>query len=283
MFWLYSLRQHDLAIRPFFRSWVRSGVLDRLLKLGLVAAILLVLAVPFGLTTKTEGLATVASVAAVGCLAFWALDTVVDHFTTSGALKRLVDHPDVILATRAEYLGGHPQLPHGRFVYLALTGSQENPLLSLLLPRPLGEPAEQYSVPVLDVDKTKPESQRQRSVTDNVIIGMLEGRTRRILGTERLTLQVRYTSDGGRMQSVELSSFWRGNDEIRNWRNYLVCAQAEADTGVMPHAPWKSLPIGGSTDTESVASSSAAAGGFTDGHGGDGSELESRRTPFARR
>jgi len=45
----------------------------------------------------------------------------------------------------------------------------------------------------------------------------------------------------GRKYNVELSSFLKGNNEVQQWKNYLTCAQAEADTGEMPYGPWKSL------------------------------------------
>jgi len=57
----------------------------------------------------------------------------------------------------------------------------------------------------------------------------------------RIHFNIEY-SDRGRKQTVELGSFLRGNEEIHNWKNFLVCTQAEADTGERPFGSWKSLP-----------------------------------------
>jgi hypothetical protein len=35
-----------------------------------------------------------------------------------------------------------------------------------------------------------------------------------------------------------------GSAKVQNWRNFVVCIQAEADMGKSPYGPWKSLPKG---------------------------------------
>jgi len=54
-------------------------------------------------------------------------------------------------------------------------------------------------------------------------------------------LNIEYTS-AGRKYQIELGSFLRGNDEVQQWKNFLTCTQAEADTGKVPYGPWKTLP-----------------------------------------
>src|SRR5258708_291600 len=84
---------------------------------------------------------------------FWLLDGFVDARVTSGQIKTLMTRKDVVLATRAEYIGGHPRLPHGRFAYLTLAGSRENPALTLLFPGEDPKYDELFEVPLLDIDK----------------------------------------------------------------------------------------------------------------------------------
>lgn len=170
---------------------------------------------------------------------FWLVDAIVDRFHTNGDLSKLMSQDDVVLVTRSEYVGGHPQLPHGRFAYLTIKGERENPMLTLSFPGQEGED-DSFHMPLLDISKTKPESEFEESLTASLLATLSE-RPGRWLSDERVTLHVEYHGPGGRKHDVELTSFFLGNDEIRNWRNYLVCAQAEADTGVTPFGPWKSL------------------------------------------
>jgi hypothetical protein len=171
---------------------------------------------------------------------FWLLDGFIDARVTSGELKKLMTREDVVLATRAEYIGGHPRLPHGRFAYLTLAGSRENPALTLLFPG--GEPKydELFEVPLLDIDKHDAKAEEAESPAAELLASLSE-KPGKMFAEERVTLNVRYQGLAGRKHIVELSSFYHGGDEVRNWRNYLVCAQAQADTGIEPRQPWKSL------------------------------------------
>jgi hypothetical protein len=174
---------------------------------------------------------------------FWIVDAIVDHFHTNGDINNLMARDDVVLATRAEYVGGHPRLPHGRFAYLALRGTRQNPSLALSFPTQDGK-GELFDIPLLDISDTKPQAEREESLTQQMLeplLASLSSRPGPLFKGERVTLNVGYQGASGRKHTVEFTSFFRGNDEIRNWRNYLICAQAEADTFVVPHAPWKSL------------------------------------------
>ncbi len=147
--------------------------------------------------------------------------------------------PHVVLATRAEYVGGHPKLPHGRFCYLTLRGTQQNPMLTMEFPVQNAE-SHTFDVPLLDIAKTAHKAEAEQTLTGAVLASLNE-RAGRFFSGERVTLTVDYEGPGGRKHKVDLTSFFRGGDEVRNWRNYLVCAQAEADYGEKPFQPWKSL------------------------------------------
>lgn len=198
---------------------------------------------------------------------FLILDAIVERIVTSGDITRMTAKGDVVLATRAEYVGGHPQLPHGRFAYLTLRGDREIPLLTIYFPSQDGD-GDSFDIPVLDIDKTKPESEKEASLSGTLLATLTE-KPGRFFG-ERVTLNVDYQGPGGRKQKVELTSFFHGADEIRNWRNYLICAQAEADTGNTPFGPWKSLK---STPQEETSDDGA----------GDGSKVQPSRRAFERR
>ncbi len=202
---------------------------------------------------------------------FWIVDAIVERQHTNGDLNNLMSHDDVVLATRAEYVGGHPELPHGRFAYLTLEGDRENPTMTITFPGP-NEEDDSFDIPLLDIEKTKPESDADQSLTSTLLATLTE-RPGRFLAGERVTLNVDYHGPGGRKHTVELTSFYHGNDEIRNWRNYLICAQAEADTGARPFGPWKSLKR--APAQEEVISD--------DGATGDGGKVQPARRAFERR
>lgn len=237
MIWWFSSTRHDMAIGSFARRWIAGGMLDRLIMLIIPASVWWFFTSFFFLDPDTF---------AIGLLLgafpwlFWVADAIVDHYHVKGDLAKYLSQDDVILATRCEYVGGHPQLPHGRFAYLLLEGTRQNPSLSVGFPAPPGQPIESLSMPVLDLNKTKPESQSEQSLAGS-ILAALDEKAGKAFQSERVTLVVDYAGHAGRKHKVELTHFFHGNDEIRNWRNYLVCAQAEADTGIRPHEPWKSL------------------------------------------
>ena len=170
---------------------------------------------------------------------FWVADAIVDHYHTNGDIANLMTQPHVVLATRAEYVGGHPKLPHGRFCYLTLRGTLQNPMLTMEFPNQNAEP-ERFDVPLLDIAKTTHKADAEQTIAGTVLASLNE-RAGRFFSGERVTLTVDYQGPGGRKHKVDLTSFFRGGDEVRNWRNYLVCAQAEADYGEKPFQPWKSL------------------------------------------
>ena len=236
MVWWYASTRHELAISPWVRTWLRASFIDRFF-------LTFVIGLPWwmfwGFFSILAGNANALGLLGWVPWIFWVADTIVDHYHTNGDITNLMTQPHVVLATRAEYVGGHPLLPHGRFCYLALRGTQENPMLTMEFPNQNAE-ADRFDVPLLDIAKTTPKAEPEQTITGSILASLNE-RAGRFLSGERVTLTVDYQGPGGRKHKVDLTSFFRGGDEVRNWRNYLVCAQAEADTGTTPFGPWKSL------------------------------------------
>jgi hypothetical protein len=277
MIWWLTARSHEVSISPWVRNWIRSSMVNRLFALfplavawwlfwGLIAAL-----------AKSSGLFGFMAVVPLG---FWLLDGFVDQRLTSGQIKNLMIREDIVLATRAEYIGGHPRLPHGRFAYLTLAGSRENPVLTLLFPgNEPTTPDELFEVPLLDIDKHDSKTEEAESPAGELLASLSE-KPGKMFAEERVILNVRYQGLAGRKHIVELSSFYHGGDEVRNWRNYLVCAQAEADTGITPRLPWKSLQSGIIATTVPLEEVSAGH----DGNGtGNGSKEQPSRRAFERR
>jgi hypothetical protein len=176
---------------------------------------------------------------------FFILDLIIDFIATRRDLRELTAKDDVILATRGEYIGGYPQLPHGRFVYLVLGGSQNKPDISVILPGAksavaMAKSAIKFLIPLLEITETKSGVDRKFG-TPGMLNFSLTSITPSIWKGNRTFLNIEYTASG-RKYIVELGSFLRGNDEVQQWKNFLTCTQAEADTEERPFGPWKSLP-----------------------------------------
>lgn len=269
MVWWYTCRRHDLSISPWVRQWLRGNMLDRFFLLFMPAGLVIWVVAFLMLIGGAAGLGFWIGVIP---FAFIVADRIVDGRMVNKDLKRFLAGDEVILATRCEYVGGHPDLPHGRFAYLLLEGTRENPSLTLGFPADEGQESDFFQMPVLDLDKMKPESGSDDSIAAAMLTSVDE-KAGKFLSGERVTLKVDYKGIG-RTHHVEITSFFHGNDEIRNWRNYLVCAQAEADTGKKPFGPWKSLKPGFPTVEAQEARDDAAR----NGHQG-----QQRRSAFARR
>ena len=271
MIWKWYGHNHAMAISNWMRSWLRGPFTDRFF---------LMLFGPWG-TGWTFVFLSLGAIQGSGALVWVALfpwgflivDSIVDGRHVKADLSRLLTKPEVILATRAEYVGGHPQLPHGRFVYLLIEGYRENPNITMLLPAARGEDYERFPMPLLDFDTAEQKTEPNASITASILATLSEKPSKLFLD-DRVVLNVKYTDEGGRKQNVELTSFFHGSSEVRNWRNYLVCAQAEADTGIEPHGPWKSLAADPNFVAEEVS---------TNGNAGNGSQNRRARSAFSRR
>jgi len=239
MIWRWSATNHESSIGGFARQWLGGSMLDRLIPVTFFGWIWASIWSVLGIASKSPE--TFLFCLAIGSLPwwFWLIDAWLDGNAVRRDVAYLIEK-GAILATRCEYLGGHPQLPHGRFVYLTLEGSKQNPMLNLVFPEPSGTNPERFPLPLLDLKKTKPEKGSDASPFADIATAINKD-AGRMFRPERLTLVVDYDGYAGRTHKVELTNFFQGNNEIRNWRNYMVCAQAQADTGVRPHEPWTDL------------------------------------------
>ena len=168
---------------------------------------------------------------------FFIIDLVWDFLGTRRDLANIAFRDDVILATRGEYIGGHPELPHSRFVYLIIGGTQRNPYVGIILPS--FQPIE-YKIPLIDITSTK-SSIDDKFGKPGIFIFSMTSTTPSIWEGSRSAINIEYAL-AGRKYVVEIGSFLRGNDEVQMWKNYLTCTQAEADTNKKPFGEWKSLP-----------------------------------------
>jgi hypothetical protein len=247
MIWKWYGQNHGMAISSWMRAWLRGPFTDRFF--------LLVMS-PWGSGWTFVSLSVYAF--AESGFFFWVallpwgflfVDSAIDGRQVRSDLARLLAQPNVILATRAEYVGGHPELPHGRFVYLAIEGKRDSPNITILLP---GDQYTEFPMPLLDFEGAEERSEKSESITASILATLSE-KPSKLFQDERVVLNVKYTDTAGRKQNVELTSFFGGSSEVRNWRNYLVCAQAEGDTGVTPYGPWRSLqPAGATEETDDI-------------------------------
>jgi hypothetical protein len=252
MIWRRTASNHLGAIGGFARQWLGGTMLDRLIPVTLIGWLWCALWLLLGLISQEPSVLLLLLLFVCPIpWGLWLLDALLDASQVKQDIAGFAKE-GAILATRCEYLGGHPQLPHGRFAYLLLEGTKQNPNLTIVFPAVLAnnngtpvptEPmnAERFILPILDLGKMKPEKGSDASPAADLATAINAG-AGRMLRPERLTFVVDYDGNGGRKHKVEFTNFFHGNNEIRNWQNYLVCAQAQADTGIEPHAPWVALP-----------------------------------------
>ena len=168
---------------------------------------------------------------------FFLIDIVWDFLGTRKDLMNIASKDNVILATRGEYVGGHPTLPHARFVYLVISGTQQSPYVGIILPN--FEPIV-YRIPLIDITDTK-SGIDEKFGKPSVFNFSLTSITPSMWKGSRTSINIEYSLTG-RKYTIEVGSFIRGNDEVQMWKNYLTCTRAEADTGEKPFGQWKSLP-----------------------------------------
>jgi len=173
-----------------------------------------------------------------GLSIFFLVDLVWDFVGTRRDLASIAFKENVILATRGEYTGGHPSLPHARFVYLIISGTQKSPYVGIILP---GFQPIEYRIPLIDITDTKSGIDEKFGKPASIFNFSLTSITPSMWKGMRSAINIEYSLTG-RKYIVEVGSFIRGNDEVQMWKNYLTCARAEADTGEKPYGQWKSLP-----------------------------------------
>ncbi len=238
MIWWYTSIRHERSISTWVRKWLGGSLADRFIQMsGPGFAWFLVWGIVASLFGLRGGFFFV--IVALVPWVLWLLDAVVDHYHVKGDLQTFLQRDEVLLATRCEYLGGHPELPHGRFAYLVLEGSLQSPALTLMFPESRGDP-HRFLMPVLDLQKTKPDKHEADSLAASAL-SIFNDSAAKFLGADKTKLVVDYEGGAGRKYRVELTNFFNGTGEIYNWRNFLVCVQAEADTGKKPYGPWRSL------------------------------------------
>lgn len=174
---------------------------------------------------------------AFGLSIFFIVDLVWDYVGTRRDLANIATREDVLLSTRGEYVGGHPNLPHARFVYLIISGTQKNPYVGIILPS--FHPIE-YKIPLIDITDTTTGIDKKFGKPGGFNF-FLTSITPSVWKGNRTAINIEY-SLSGRKYIVEIGSFIRGNDEVQMWKNYLICTRAEADTNEKPYGQWKSLP-----------------------------------------
>jgi hypothetical protein len=243
MIWALTKTNHDLSCNWFIRWWLRFRVLFRLWLCVAITAIytslvsLLIFITtpragvfqtgtsPFQFLTWFESLP----------LLFFLVDWLWDYFGTRADLRVLAAPADVILATRGEYRGGHPFLPHGRFVYLLLGGTLEHPEMRITIPErtQFGGVAfdRQLAVPVVEVGTAK-----------TLLTHAISLNTLFLRNFFQPLFEVELTTETGRKEKVEVGYFFGGAEEVYQWRNYVVAIRHEAGTGKQPFGKWKSLP-----------------------------------------
>lgn len=238
MIWWYSSSRHELSISQWVRKWIGGSLADRFIQITGVGAVWFIV---WGIFASIAGFAGGAFFMIVALLPwfFWLADAALDHHYVNGDIKNFKNRDEIILATRCEYLGGHPELPHGRFAYLLLDGSMQAPALTLMFPRGL-EADHRFVMPVLDLRKTKTDKHETDSLAASAL-SIVNDSAAKFLSADGAKLVVDYDGGAGRKYKVELANFFNGKGEIHNWRNYLVCTQAEADGGKKPYGPWRSL------------------------------------------
>lgn len=245
MIWTFTKGIYAASTSRIVRWWIRMTVLDKfVVTIGItILALMASLSVLF--SQLGNWLATNLPRAAFSFLIFFIVDLIWDFFVTRNDLTNMTDRDDVVLATRCEYIGGHPGLPLGRFVFLALGGTKVNPVLSIIFSTFEGN---RFEVNLIDVTDTKSNIDNKFGKPGfNVFLTSI---TPSIWKGQRSTLNIEYTSSG-RKYKLEFGSFLRGNDEVQMWKNYITCMMAEADTGVKPFGQWKSLPSEGKINENS--------------------------------
>jgi len=174
---------------------------------------------------------------AFGLSVFFVIDLVWDYVGTRRDLANIASKEDVLLSTRGEYMGGHPSLPHARFVYLIISGTQKSPYVGIILP---GFHPVEYKIPLIDITDAKT-GVDEKFGKPGIFNFSLTSITPSVWKGNRTAINIEYSLTG-RKYIVEIGSFIRGNDEVQMWKNYLVCTRAEADTSEKPYGQWKSLP-----------------------------------------
>lgn len=285
MVWRSTATNHLASIGNFARRWIAWSMLDRLIPVTILGWGWF-LAISF-LGISTGDLNIILFCAFIlGPIPWllWLFDGWLDSSTVKSDLNALLDS-GAIIATRCEYLGGHPELPHGRFVYLMLDGTRQNPALTVVLPTSRDVENDLWDfdampLPLLDIEKTKEQKGAEESPAAEIVASINKS-AGGLLRSEKLTLLIDYDSAGGRKRKVEFGNFFRGNSEVRTWQNFIVCAQEQATTDLEPYGPWQTLPEEPTPSSDLLQTSKELELGHA--VSGNGHAERKRSSAFARR
>lgn len=240
MIWWLTSTRNSLAANAWVRRWIASTMLDRLAFVLLPGMVWSLLWLPLAVSQDSVGGFELMLLVAGLPWLFWFFDGPIEDVVVYSALWRLKLRRDVTLASFCEYVGGHPLLPHRRFVYLLLEGSRESPNLTIHLPGGR-RTTRNFPMPVLDLTGTRTATADYRS-PGAFLIGLRSRLLAGLLRPERMSLTFEFDTYPARRYEVEFTNFFKGNGEIRRWQNHLVAAQAQADTDEAPFGQWQSLP-----------------------------------------
>jgi len=236
MIWTFTKWNYRASTSRIVRWWLRMTIFDKFIVT--IGIIILSFLASFSVLFSRFGnwLAMNLPKAAFAFFILFIVDLIWDFLVTRNDLTFMTDRNNVLLATRCEYIGGHPELPLSRFVFLALGGSKANPVLSIIFSTFEGT---KFDVNLIDVTDTKSTIDDKFGKPGFYV--SLTSISPSIWKGYRSTLNIEYAK-AGRKYKLEFSSFLRGNDEVQMWKNYITCMMAEADTGRKPYGQWKSLP-----------------------------------------
>ncbi len=136
MVWAFTKNHHAVSCDLLVRWWIRTGFIKKFLLSIIffvitlaIVGMLIAATTPssFGLRSGGSSPFMIFIIVPFLLPLFVIIDAAIDRGATKAELQELMNRPDVARATRAEYIGGHPKLPHGRFAYLLLEGSFESP------------------------------------------------------------------------------------------------------------------------------------------------------------
>ena len=237
MIWAFTKGSYWASTSRIVRWWLRMTVMDKFV----ITIVITLLAFITSLFTFLAGFSYWLSEnlpkAAFAFFIFFIVDLGWDFAVNQNDFAGMERRDDVLLATRCEYIGGHPELPDSRFVYFTLGGTKTNPILSIIFSK---FDDVKFNINLIDITDTKSSIDDKFGKPGGLNVA-LTSITPSIWKGYRSTLIVEFVK-AGRKYKVEFGSFVGGNDEVQKWKNYITCIMAEADTGTRPFGDWKSLP-----------------------------------------
>lgn len=237
MIWTFTKWHYGASTSRITRWWLRMTAIDKFVITAVVALLAFIISLFSFLGGFSYWLSANLPKFAFAFFIFFIVDLIWNFFVTQNDFVSMEKRDDVLLATRCEYIGGHPELPDSRFVYFTLGGTKTKPVLSIIFSQ---FDDDKYAINLIDITDTKSSIDDKFGKPGGLNVA-LTGVTPSIWKGYRSTLIVEFVK-AGRKYKAEFGSFSGGNDEVQKWKNYITCIMAEADTGTKPFGEWKSLP-----------------------------------------